>query len=71
MLAGGGIPQGLVVGATGPDGMEVTDRPIKVPDLFRTLSNVLGVDADEERTTPLGRPITTVDGGKAIQEIVG
>ncbi|MBC8069607.1 MAG: DUF1501 domain-containing protein [Deltaproteobacteria bacterium] len=66
VLAGAGIPGGTVVGATDADGREVTADPITVPDLFRTVAVRLGIDPEGVRMSESGRPITTVDGGKAI-----
>jgi len=70
LLAGAGIRSGVVVGATDPDGTAVAERPVEVPDLFRTMAHVLGVDADRVRMSPTGRPITTVDGGEVLRELV-
>lgn len=70
VLAGAGIPGGTVVGATTTDGREVADRPVTVADLYRTICERLAIDPDEVRMTPAGRPITTVDGGKSIAELV-
>jgi len=69
-LAGGGIQGGQVIGATDADGMEIVDRPISVPDLFRTLTEVVGLDPDETRMSPAGRPLSTVDGGARIPGLV-
>lgn len=70
VLVGGGLPGGVVVGSTSADGSEVVDRPIAVADLYRTLFARLDIDADEVRMSPSGRPITTVDGGKPMPELV-
>jgi uncharacterized protein (DUF1501 family) len=70
VLAGGGIRGGQAVGATDADGAAVKDRPVEVPDLFRTLATQLGLDPDERRVAPSGRPIKTVDGGKVVAELV-
>jgi Protein of unknown function (DUF1501) len=69
VLAGGGVRGGQVVGATDPDGTEIAERPIIVPDLFRTAATLLGVDPDVVRMAPSGRPIKTVDGGQVIKEL--
>jgi uncharacterized protein (DUF1501 family) len=70
VLAGGGVRGGQVIGATDADGMAIRDRPVTVPDLFRTLAGALGLDADQVRVAPSGRPIKTVDGGKVIDGLV-
>jgi hypothetical protein len=70
-LAGGGIRGGQVVGKTDAGGVEVTDRPVTVSDLFRTIYTTLGIDADRENMSRIGRPIKLVDGGEVIRELVG
>jgi hypothetical protein len=66
VLAGAGLPGGAVIGRTDADGEEIVDDPVTVPDLMRTIATTLGLDPDETRITPGGRPITTVDGGRPI-----
>jgi len=68
-LAGGGVRGGQVIGQTSPDGSDVTDRPVTVPDLMATLCHSLGVDPDYESMTAIGRPMKIVDGGKAVGEL--
>ena len=70
-LAGGGIRGGQVIGKTDAGGEEVTDRPVTVNDLFRTIYTTLGIDADHENMSRIGRPIKLVDGGEVIRELVG
>jgi hypothetical protein len=71
VLAGGGVRGGQVVGQTDAGGVEVTDRPVTVPDLFRTVYTSLGIDADQENLSRAGRPIKLVDGGEVIRELLG
>lgn len=69
-LAGGGVRPGQVIGATDPDGIDVTERPIGVPDFYMSVCQILGIDAHKEYHTSDGRPIKLVDeGGKAIEEL--
>ena len=70
LLAGGGIRGGQVVGATDEDGAEVRERPVTVPDLYRTIARATGLDADRMRVSPAGRPIKTVEAGHAIEELL-
>jgi hypothetical protein len=70
VLAGGGIKGGQVIGATDADGAEVRDRPVTVPDLYRTVAYALDLNPDKQRLAPSGRPIKTVDGGKIIDGLV-
>src|SRR5207245_9058280 len=43
VLCGGGIHGGQVIGRTSPDGMEVQDHPVSVPDFLATIGLALGV----------------------------
>jgi uncharacterized protein DUF1501 len=70
-LAGGGVRGGQVIGTTDAGGVEVADRPITVSDLFRTVYTTLGIDADHENMSRIGRPIKLVDGGEVVQELLG
>jgi hypothetical protein len=70
-LAGGGIKGGQVIGASSPDGSEVKDRPVSVPDLMASFCHTLKVDPTKEVQTPIGRPIKVVDGGKVVPELFG
>ena len=70
LIAGCGIKGGVCVGATSEDGMEITDRPIEVDDLFQTMCDCLSIDPYEELITPIGRPLRIVDNGVTIDELV-
>jgi hypothetical protein len=70
LLAGGGVKGGQAVGATDPDGAGVTDHPVTVPDLYRTIAHVMDLNPDKLRVSPSGRPIKEVDGGKVIAGVV-
>jgi hypothetical protein len=71
VLAGGGVRGGQVLGETDAGGVEVTERPVTVNDLFRTVYTTLGIDADHENMSRIGRPIKLVDGGEVIRELLG
>jgi hypothetical protein len=68
-LAGGGIRGGQVVGETDASGVEITDRPVAVNDLFQTFCKSLKMKAETENMSPIGRPIKVVDGGKPLKEL--
>ncbi|HEX6960680.1 MAG TPA: DUF1501 domain-containing protein [Lacipirellula sp.] len=70
-LAGGGVRGGQVIGATNDAGTEVTDRPVTIPDLFRSIYHTLGIDPDYENMSGIGRPIKLVDGGEVVSELFG
>jgi len=70
-MAGGGVRGGQVVGATDAGGVKVTDRPVGVADLLRTVCQSLQIDADHENMSSIGRPIPIVDGGAVVTEVFG
>jgi len=70
-FSGAGVRGGQVIGATDADGVEVTDRPVGVGDLFMTFARVLEIDPSEEYITADRRPIKIVDHGAVIRELFG
>jgi uncharacterized protein (DUF1501 family) len=68
VLAGGGIKGGQLIGSTDAGGEAVTDRPVSVNDLLRTVCHSLGIDADKQNMSSIGRPIKIVDGGAVVPE---
>jgi hypothetical protein len=70
VAAGAGIRGGQVIGATDPEGMEVQDRPVSVPDLYATLCKALNIDDSRYNSSPLGRPIRITDHGNVIHELL-
>jgi uncharacterized protein DUF1501 len=69
ILAGGGVKGGQVIGATDAGGEAVKDRPVSVNDLLRTACHSLGIDADKQNMSSIGRPIKVVDGGAVVKEV--
>ncbi|MDA7979055.1 MAG: DUF1501 domain-containing protein [Pirellulales bacterium] len=69
VLAGGGINGGQAFGETSPDGMEVVDGKIDIPDVLATLCKALGVDPETQNISDLGRPIRIAE-GTAIKGIL-
>jgi hypothetical protein len=71
VLAGGGIRGGSVVGRTSPDGSEVTDRPVPVPDLLATICLAMGIDPRRQNRSNVGRPIRIVEpGAQPLREVI-
>jgi hypothetical protein len=68
VLAGGGVKGGQVIGCTDAGGEEITSRPVSVNDLLRTVCHTLGIDANKQNMTSIGRPIKSVDGGEVVRE---
>ena len=69
VLAGGGVRGGQVIGETDEGGENVKDRPVTVQDLFQSLYKSLRIDASQEHLTPIGRPVTFVEGGAVVDEL--
>ena len=70
ILAGAGLPAGLVIGKTDAKGDSPTDAPVTPADLAATLYRAIGIDPDYQFETPDGRPIRLVDGGKPIKGLI-
>jgi hypothetical protein len=71
ILAGGGVKGGQVIGSTDEGGDAVKDHPVSVNDLLRTACHSLGIDADKQNMSSIGRPIKIVDGGAVVKEVFG
>ena len=72
VLAGAGIRGGQVIGDTGPDGIQVVDRPVTVPEYYATICAALGVNPELENISDEGRPIGIVDGdAEPLRELIG
>ena len=67
-MAGGGVRGGQAVGKTSADGTEVSDRPISTADLLATVCGALGVDAQKQNMSNVGRPIRLVDPEATVVE---
>ncbi len=70
-LAGGGVKGGQAIGSTDASGVDVSNHPVTVSDLFRTLCHSLSINPDHENMSSIGRPIKIVDGGEVIKEVFG
>ncbi|MBT3637517.1 MAG: DUF1501 domain-containing protein [Opitutae bacterium] len=72
-LAGGGMKNGQVIGASDPKGGEPADRPVYLGEVMATLYKNLGIDVSKQQLTDLsGRPQYLVDNGFGpISELVG
>lgn len=69
VMAGAGVKGGTVHGATGDDGMEVTDGKMDQQDLLATLCTALGVNPLEENIAEGGRPIAIAE-GNVVDEVL-
>jgi len=70
VLAGGGIKQGIVYGASNAVASEPERDAVDPRDLATTVFYQLGIIADKEMLAPGDRPIEIVDGGKVRKELL-
>lgn len=69
VMAGGGIKQGLVHGATDPTGSEVDSDPLQVPDYAATVYQLLGINY--EKTLMAGaRPVKIIKDGEVAKALL-
>jgi uncharacterized protein (DUF1501 family) len=70
LLAGAGLPRGLVLGRTDSRGDAPSDRPVTPSDLAATIYTRLGIDPNHRYETPDGRPVRLVEDGKIPKELL-
>src|SRR5216683_2479051 len=69
VMAGGGIKQGYVHGATDPTGSEPDNDPLTVPDYAATVYHLLGIDF--EQTLMAGtRPVKIIKDGEVARGLL-
>ena len=71
LLAGGGIKEGQVYGASNAFASEPEEDPLTVEDLTTTVYNQLGIVGDKELMAPGDRPIEIVKGGSVVKALLG
>ncbi|WP_165244711.1 DUF1501 domain-containing protein [Paludisphaera soli] len=70
LLAGAGIPAGLVLGRTDAKGDSPIEKPVTPADLAHVLYTKLGIDPKHTYETPDGRPLRLVDGAAPPRELL-
>lgn len=71
LLAGGGIKQGLVHGASDRTGSSPAEQPVSPGDIISTLYHLLGVSSQTNIYDVLGRPHPLVPRGRVMEELIG
>jgi hypothetical protein len=69
-LAGGGLKMGQVVGESSAKVEVPKTTPITPQDLMATVFHALGLPPELQFHDPTGRPVSMIDGGKPIAELV-
>jgi uncharacterized protein (DUF1501 family) len=67
---GGGLRPGVVVGESDARAGYVKSRPVTPQDLLATLFHVLGLDPNVQYIHPSGRPVSMIENGKALEELI-
>ena len=70
VLAGGGLKVGKLVGESAARGDVPKSQPISPQDLMATLFHVLGIPRDLQYTDGSGRPVSTIDNGSPIADVI-
>ena len=70
MLAGGGVKQGFVLGASDRMGAQPLESPVTPGDVIATIYRMLGVDSRTQLHDSLGRPHEVVPKGRIVHEIL-
>jgi uncharacterized protein (DUF1501 family) len=70
VLMGGGLKMGQVIGTSDGKAAYPASRPISPQDLMATMFHVLGIDPGIQYVNPSGRPVSMIDDGKAIDELL-
>ena len=70
LLAGGGIKQGSIFGASNATASEPETEPLGPADLFATIYGLMGIDVDKRLIGPGNRPIVIVRNGKVRQGLL-
>jgi len=69
-LAGGGLKMGQVVGESSAKAETPKSQPVTPQDLSATVLSVLGISPTMQVTNPAGRPVSLVETGKPIRDLV-
>ncbi len=70
MLGGGGLKNGVIVGASDAKAEKPATDPYGPEDLAATMYTRMGIDPKDEFQTPEGRPVAIVNNGKTIKELM-
>ena len=70
VMAGGGMPGGLVLGATDREAGKVVDRPLAYSDVIATLYRKLGINPQTIIHDQTGRPHVLMSEGSPVSELV-
>ena len=70
LLAGAGIKQGAVYGASDDQAAFIKDKPVHIKDVLATIYHILGIDPEMPVYDRAKRPVPIAHGGRPILEIL-
>jgi len=70
LLAGGGIREGFVYGASDRSGAQPLEKPVSPGDIVATMYRLLGVDPKHVIYDALNRPHTVSPSGRVVQDLL-
>lgn len=70
LLAGGGLRPGQVIGATNTMGEHPVDRTLSPADILATVYRQLGIDTSTRFTNSASQPVTVLNHGTPISELL-
>jgi uncharacterized protein (DUF1501 family) len=70
MLAGGGVKQGYVFGASDRIGSLPAEKPVTPGDVISTMYDLFGIDATQVIHDSLNRPLPIVPKGQVLRELL-
>ncbi|MBI2480895.1 MAG: DUF1501 domain-containing protein, partial [Planctomycetia bacterium] len=72
LFGGGGLKMGQTIGRSSTRGEKVVDRPFDPQDIAATIYHHLGINAlSVSFPDHAGRPLTLLDRGEPIRELLG
>jgi hypothetical protein len=69
LLIGGGVKGGYNYGKTDPEGREVAENKVEIPDFNATIAYALGLPLNQVVYSPSKRPFVVADKGKPILDV--
>ena len=71
VLIGAGVKGGYIAGETNKTASKVTKDPYTISDINATIAHLLGIQTEEDRLSPSGRPFKVANKGDVIKDILG
>lgn len=71
LVYGGGLQMGQVIGSTNDKGEHPHERPLTYQSLLATIYQSMGINPQHTFINESGRPVSILESGEAIQELIG